>query len=313
MIGLVLQIVFGTQITVIPYTGVERNISLTSVIFNGPVTILHDQCFSQIFKLESIDLPSTVERISNYVFYRSIKLRSIGEFIPTSIQSIGWYAFYNTAINLLKFADHNYPNLTPSSFNRNAFFGSKISSIIMPSSLASRFGITFGMNNYNDSGVWNISFYGLTSVNIYNISQGNPQPINLDYFYVTFTNTANIPIHIAKNISLSKKCACTTKSAFDKNLNAKASSKNPKNTFTVFSHPPDLGKVFIQPGNAANNVNGRAKANEKPNIPTNGPIPPIVADSTRSVPTIGPVQENETRASANAIKKIPTIPPLSDA
>ena len=49
---------------------------------------------------------------------------------------------------------------------------------------------------------------------------------------------------MAKNTSLSNRCNCKTKSALDKNLNAKANSKNPNTTFTVFNQPPDLGKVF---------------------------------------------------------------------
>jgi hypothetical protein len=52
-------------------------------------------------------------------------------------------------------------------------------------------------------------------------------------------------------------------------------------------------------------------ADEKPNIPIIGAIPPFDADSTNRVPTIGPVQENDTIAKANAIKKIPIKPPLS--
>ena len=94
-------------------------------------------------------------------------------------------------------------------------------------------------------------------------------------------------------------------------MNAKANSRNPKTTFTVLSHPPDFGKECSQPGNSAKSINGKAKANEKPNIPTIGAIPPLEAASTRSVPTIGPVQENETIANAKAINKMPIIPPLS--
>ena len=94
-------------------------------------------------------------------------------------------------------------------------------------------------------------------------------------------------------------------------MKAKASSKNPKTTFTAFNQPPDFGKEFNQPGNAANKVNGKARAKEKPNIPTKGAIPPLEAASTNNVPTIGPVQEKETIAKANAIKSIPIIPPLS--
>ena len=80
---------------------------------------------------------------------------------------------------------------------------------------------------------------------------------------------------------------------------------------TVFNQPPDFGKEFNQLGNIANNINGNAKAVENPNIPITGAIPPLVADSTKSVPTIGPVQENDTIANAKAINKIPIIPPLS--
>ena len=116
---------------------------------------------------------------------------------------------------------------------------------------------------------------------------------------------------MARNISLGNKWDWVTKSALDKNLNAKANSKKPKDTFTVFNHPPDFGNEFIQPGNIANNINGKAKANEKPTIPTIGANPPLEAPSTNKVPIIGPVHEKETIAKAKAINKIPTNPPLS--
>ena len=118
-------------------------------------------------------------------------------------------------------------------------------------------------------------------------------------------------IQIAKKTSLSKKCNCKTKSAFDKNLKAKANSRKPSTTLTVFNHPPDFGKECNHPGNIAKSMNGNAKASEKPNIPMIGAIPPLEAASTNSVPTIGPVQENDTIASAKAINSIPIIPPLS--
>ena len=55
-------------------------------------------------------------------------------------------------------------------------------------------------------------------------------------------------------------------------------------------------------------------ASEKPNIPIIGPIyEPPEAASTSKVPTIGPVQENETKAKVKAIKKIPIKPPRSEA
>src|SRR5690606_30193263 len=119
----------------------------------------------------------------------------------------------------------------------------------------------------------------------------------------------NTAIQIAKNTSLSSQCFCNTKSALDKNLNAKANSRNPNDTFTVFIQPPERGKVLSQPGNIANSIKGKANASEKPNIPISGAKPPFDAASTKIVPTIGPVHENDTTARANAIKKIPTIPP----
>ena len=116
---------------------------------------------------------------------------------------------------------------------------------------------------------------------------------------------------MARKTSLSKKCNCKTKSALDKNLKAKANSKNPRTTFTVFNQPPDFGNAFSQPGKAANKENGNAIAIENPNIPTIGAIPPFEAASTNKVPTIGPVHENDTIAKPNAMKKIPISPPLS--
>src|SRR5690554_4770351 len=104
----------------------------------------------------------------------------------------------------------------------------------------------------------------------------------------------------------------STRSAFDKNLKARASSRKPRTTFTELSHPPDCGREFIQPGKAANNPNGNASAREKPNIPTSGPeVPPTYAASTNKVPMIGPVQEKDTNANVKAIKNIPINPPRS--
>ena len=122
-----------------------------------------------------------------------------------------------------------------------------------------------------------------------------------------------ITIHIAIKSSLSSKWACKTRSAFDKNLNASAISRNPRVTLTEFSQPPLWGNEFNQPGKAANNPKGNAIAKEKPNIPIIGPKYPPEDASTNRVPTIGPVHENDTNARVNAIKKIPISPPLSEA
>ncbi len=96
-----------------------------------------------------------------------------------------------------------------------------------------------------------------------------------------------------------------------RNFSPKASSMNPRITLTEFSHPPDFGRDVSQDGNMANRVKGSAKASPKPSIPTIGwsNCPP--ADCTRTVPTMGPVQENETRTVVKAMKNGPLSPPLS--
>ena len=96
-----------------------------------------------------------------------------------------------------------------------------------------------------------------------------------------------------------------------KNLKAKAISRKPNTTFTELSQPPDLGSVLNQLGKKANKVNGIAKAKEKPNIPTIGLINSPPAEETKMLPTIGPVQENETNTMVKAIKNTPISPPLS--
>ena len=119
---------------------------------------------------------------------------------------------------------------------------------------------------------------------------------------------------MAINNSRSSRCVCQTKSAVDRNFSANANSRNPRVTFTVFNHPPDEGKEFNHPGNAANKAKGMANAKENPNIPAAGPSnDPFDPASTNSVPIIGPVQEKLTKLKVNAIKNIPSIPPLFDA
>ncbi len=97
----------------------------------------------------------------------------------------------------------------------------------------------------------------------------------------------------------------------DKNLKARASSKKPKTTLTEFNHPPDFGRLLIQPGKTAKRVNGIANAREKENMPKIGLINSPPAEEIKMEPTIGPVQENETKTKVKAIKKIPIKPPFS--
>src|SRR5690606_3117824 len=117
------------------------------------------------------------------------------------------------------------------------------------------------------------------------------------------------------NISLLKRPHCSTRSAFDKNLNARPSSIKPKTTFTVFSHPPLFGRELSQLGNRAKNANGSARARPKPPIPKDNCMAPpsVVSDPPNREPRIGPVHENETSARVSAIKNIPTPPPILEA
>ena len=54
-----------------------------------------------------------------------------------------------------------------------------------------------------------------------------------------------------------------------------------------------------------------ANDSENPNIPIVGFSNSPWADSISTVPTMGPVHENDTNTKVKAIKKIPISPPLS--
>ena len=122
-------------------------------------------------------------------------------------------------------------------------------------------------------------------------------------------------IQIPIKTSLFKISQCITRSALDKNLNANASSKNPRTTFVVFNQPPDFGSEFSQLGNRANKAKGKANANPNPPIPAVSCIAPPSEDRepANNEPSIGPVQENETIAKGQCHEKIPIIPPILDA
>ena len=98
-------------------------------------------------------------------------------------------------------------------------------------------------------------------------------------------------------------------------MNAKASSKKPKNTFAVVIQPPERGKEFNKLGKRAKTKNGNANERPKPAIPVVNCIAPPSAESepAKSEPKIGPVQEKDTIAKVSAIKNIPIIPPIFEA
>ena len=117
--------------------------------------------------------------------------------------------------------------------------------------------------------------------------------------------------HKIKNTSILIIPQWATKSALDKNFNAKASSINPKETLIVFNHPPDYGNDSSIFGNIANNANGSPSASPNPPIPTvnSQAAESLEIDPASSDPNIGPVQEKDTIANVRAIKNIPIIPP----
>ena len=120
--------------------------------------------------------------------------------------------------------------------------------------------------------------------------------------------------HSPTNTSRLSSPQCCTKSALERNLSAKASSKKPKNTLAVVIHPPDFGKELSQEGKRAKSTKGKANESPKPAIPKVSCIaPPEESEPAKSEPKIGPVQENDTMAKVNAIKKMPMIPPTLEA
>ena len=84
----------------------------------------------------------------------------------------------------------------------------------------------------------------------------------------------------------------------------------PSTTFTVFIQLPLLSLVS-RDGKRARIVNGRANATEKASMVTIGVQNSPSVDLMRTVPTIGPVHENDTSTRVSAMKKIPISPPLS--
>ena len=83
----------------------------------------------------------------------------------------------------------------------------------------------------------------------------------------------------------------------------------PSTTFTVFIHPPDFGALFSSEGKRAKTVKGMANAMAKPSIPIVGAMmSPWVDTATNRKPMMGPVQENDTRVSVKAIRKIDSSP-----
>ena len=136
---------------------------------------------------------------------------------------------------------------------------------------------------------------------------------NLIFPRIYNVNPHPTSIHEIKNASIFNIPQCSTKSAFDKNLKARAISTNPIITLIEFSHPPDWGNLLNKFGNIANIANGNPNESPKPNIAIVIGHGPSVKEPAKTEPKIGPVQENETIAKVSAIKNIPNIPCWLDA
>ena len=125
-----------------------------------------------------------------------------------------------------------------------------------------------------------------------------------------------IMIQITMKSSRFNKNVFETKSAFDKNLRAKANSTKPRKTFTVFIQPPDFGKLAKTCGNNAKSPKTIAQLKPNPakaKVSNIGTFAEPVTALPSKLPKIGPVQENDTITNVKAMKKIPIIPPASSA
>ena len=83
----------------------------------------------------------------------------------------------------------------------------------------------------------------------------------------------------------------------------------PRTTLTLLSQPPLFPFIFFRSdGNIARTVNGSANATENASIVTIGVQNSPWVDLIRTVPTMGPVQENDTSTRVRAMKNIPPSP-----
>src|SRR5215213_92706 len=117
-----------------------------------------------------------------------------------------------------------------------------------------------------------------------------------------------IAIQIASTTGRVKIPQCQTKSTFERNFIAAATSRKPIETLMEFIQPPARGSCETHCGTSASTKNGKAKTVEKASIPRSG-ICQLPCDAeTRIVPTNGDVQVNEVSVKVKPIKSAPTIP-----
>src|SRR5215469_6328610 len=115
-----------------------------------------------------------------------------------------------------------------------------------------------------------------------------------------------IPTQVARTTCLVKKPQFHTRSTFERNFIAAATSRKPMMTLTEIIQLPDLGSCERICGARARKKNGRAKTVEKVSMPINGHRQFPCAVMTNRVPTNGAVQVNEVSVKVKPINKAPT-------
>src|SRR5687767_2467600 len=99
-----------------------------------------------------------------------------------------------------------------------------------------------------------------------------------------------------------------TRSTFEMNFIAAATSRKPIATFTEFIQPPALGHCETHCGTSASIKKGRANTVENASIPTSGICQSPCDAETRIVPTKGDVHVNDVSVNVNPISNAPTTP-----
>src|SRR5437867_7526653 len=104
-----------------------------------------------------------------------------------------------------------------------------------------------------------------------------------------------------------------TRSTFEMNFIAAASSRKPIVTLTEFSHPPLLGSAVRNLGTRARKKNGAAKTSENPSIPRAGQSQSPCEVATRTVPTKGTVHVKLVNVNVRPMSTVCRYPPVSPA
>lgn len=134
------------------YTTYFDNNSIKSVIIGTKVTTIGANAFTGATNLTSVTFTGGSQLLSNG---GNAFLKSIGDESFSGATSLTSFIIPNT-VTYIGF---------------NAFQYSKLTTFTMSEPLANILGVTFGYNNNGEYGAFKIPFYGLTSVNIYNIIQ----------------------------------------------------------------------------------------------------------------------------------------------